>query len=264
MNYNICPRCGTENESEYTYCKNCGTLLSTVKETENGTYTNQNYSTPQPPVNGFQFGDITTEEMTLFIGKKSHNILPKFAKMEITNSKISWCWPVAILSLFFGALGASLWFFYRKMYKHAALLAVIGAVISILTTVLTGSVTPDLTEMFADVLESGDISAILNAFNNIPPSKAIIYTVSTLISDLSDIIVFILCGLFGYNIYKNHCIEKIKNYKMYQSNSPYYKLGLSSIGGVSGGMLALGFVIMFVTSNLSSLLTTLLLRLQSL
>lgn len=257
MNNNICPRCSTENEPQYTFCKNCGTPLNTAtNHTENNTYHTE-YKEPQFTGNAFNSGDISQEEMTLFVGKKSHEILPKFAKMEIFNSKVSWCWPVAILSLFFGVSGASLWFFYRKMYKPATILAIIGAVLTIATSVVTGIITPELTNMLNELLESGDINGILNAINSIPPSKLAIYTVFTLLNDIINLLTFILCGIFGFYIYKNHCIEKIHHFKVYQSESPYYKLGLSSIGGVSGGMLGLGIIIMIITANASSVITTL-------
>ncbi len=260
MSNNICPRCGTENEPEYSFCKNCGTPLNTAtNQNENNTYsntTNTNYTNPPVTNEGFNFGGITAEEMTLFVGKKSNEIIPKFAKMEVTNSKISWCWPVAILSLFFGASGASLWFFYRKMYKPATLFAILGAVLTVITSIVTGVISPDLTEMLNEVLESGDINAIINSFSNVSPAQMLIYTTTTFFNDMIEIVIFILCGLFGYHIYKNHCIEKIHNFKIHQAESPYYKLGLSSIGGVSGGMMALGIIIMVVVANISSIITT--------
>ena len=258
MNNNICPRCGTENESQYTFCKNCGTPLNTAKNSaENNTYReNADYTNSQFTNNEVHFNDISQEEMALFIGKKSPDILPKFAKMEFLNSKVSWCWPVAILSFFFGVSGASLWFFYRKMYKPATLLAITGAILTIVTSVITGIITPELSTILNNLLESGDINGILNSINSIPPSKLAIYTVFTLLNDIIKLLTFILCGIFGFYIYKNHCIEKIHSFKTYQSQSPYYKLGLASTGGVSSGMLVLGIVIMIITNNISSVITT--------
>ena len=142
------------------------------------------------------------------------------------------------------------------MYKQATLLAILGAILTIVTSVITGIITPELTNSLNYVLESGDINAILNALNSIPPSKVVIYTVFTLLNDLINLLIFILCGIFGFSIYKNHCIEKIHLFKMHQSQSPYYKLGLASIGGVSGGMLALGVIIMVIAANTSSVITT--------
>ena len=258
MNNNICPRCGTENESQYTFCKNCGTQLNSApNKTQNNTYReNFEYKNPQFTGNEVKFNDITQEEMSLFIGKKSHNILPKFAKMEFFNSKVSWCWPVAILSLFFGVSGASLWFFYRKMYKQATLLAVLGAILTIVTSVVTGSITPELTNSINYIFETGNINALFEMLNSIPPYKLALYIGTTLLNDIINILSFILCGIFSYNIYKNHCIEKIHRFKTYQSQSPYYKLGLSSIGGVSSGMLLLGVIIMIIAANTSSVITT--------
>lgn len=283
MDKKICSECGTENESDYIYCKNCGTLLTAAAkpaETENAETENrvpalefisqektepQEVPTVQPNNNtensGYTpnaapaAGGIPQEELALFIGKKSAVIMPKLIKMEITNSKVSWCWPAALLGFFFGPMGAALWFFYRKMYKTGALLAVIGAVVNIIVAALTfNTASADYTLLYRSIL-SGDLQSVLNAFSSIGSTSTLLDVIADVISSAADLVTCILTGLFGYYMYKEHCIKAINNFRMNISDRRYYTMGLASVGGVSGGMLAVGIICIIVVNNLTSAVT---------
>lgn len=309
MDRKICSECGTENESDYIYCKNCGTLLTSptkpaepenkqpehefIAETAPAPKTAPEFASqaaepkaeqssfrpapeaaepafsPAPPVYNTENGNtgyaqsgapspdgIPQEEIALFIGKKAAVIMPKFIKMEITNSKTSWCWPAALLGFFFGSMGAALWFYYRKMYKPAALLTVIGAVINIVTAALTfnsGSV--DFTALYRSIL-AGDAQSIINAFKTLGDSSTVLDFIATAISNAADLATCILTGLYGYYLYKEHCIKSINRFRMSIPDRRYYTMGLASVGGVSGGMLAVGIICMIVVSNLITVLTS--------
>ena len=278
MDKKICSECGTENESDYIYCKNCGALLAapakpaepepakaqTAPEPKAGQPSFQ----PAPPVYNTANGSagytpdsnpitdgIPQEELALFIGKKSAVIMPKLVKMEITNSKVSWCWPAAILGFFFGPMGAALWFFYRKMYKTGALLAVIGALINIIVAALTFNTTSaDYTLLYRSFL-SGDMQSVLNALSSIGSTSTLLDVIADVISSAADLVTCILTGLFGYYLYKEHCIKSINNFRMNISDRRYYTMGLASVGGVSGGMLAVGIICIIVVNNLTSAVT---------
>ncbi len=261
MDKNYCPNCSTENEVEYIYCKNCGTQLKFDKEpasTENKQYSqtapeqqpdfkNKSYSQSNG-YDGIDFNGITADEMTDYIGKNSNNILPKFAKMQITMSKISWCWPVAILSILLGPLGAAIWFFHRKMYKHATILTVIGALITIIVSIFSPSYSEEVIEALENALIASDIESVISIFSNIPTSEVIITYVVSLVEDIANLLTCIICGIYGYHWYKEHCISKIYEYRQLQTDARYYRFGLTSVGGTSGGMLALG-IILYCTIN---------------
>lgn len=308
MDRKICSECGTENENDYIYCKNCGALLTaapkpeneqpehkltaeaapapktvpestaqeTVPKTEQSSFrpapapeAAEPAFKPVPPVYNTENGNtgytqsgapapdgIPQEEIALFIGKKSVVIMPKFIKMEITNSKTSWCWPAALLGFFLGPMGAALWFYYRKMYKPAALLTVIGAVINIVTAALTfnsGSV--DFTALYRSIL-AGDAQSIISAFKSLSNSSTVLDLIATAISNAADLVTCILTGLYGYYLYKEHCIKSINRFRMSIPDRRYYTMGLASVGGVSGGMLAVGIICMIVVSNLITVLTS--------
>lgn len=265
-NINICPECGTENEAQYQYCKNCGTSLqSEIKKepeeqqppvvTAPPEHNEQNtYSTEYACIDG-----IPLEDVQVFIGKKSNEICPKFINMEITHSKNSWIWPPAILGFFFGPLGAALWFFYRKMYKHAFILAAIGAVIDLIKAVLTFNVTDTFTDAFINAFASGNFSDAISAIEgSLKDVNTISNTVATLIENLSTIATSVIVGIFGCYWYKNHCISKIKEFRTMNPDNNYYRLGLMSLGGTSGGMLALGIMLALGVDYVISFLTTIL------
>ena len=283
MDKKICSECGTENESDYIYCKNCGTLLAAPakpaaepqvqqtaeKASEHEFITQAAELQNKPPVqpvygtgNSGYMPDsnpitdgIPQEELALFIGKKSAVIMPKFIKMEITNSKVSWCWPAAVLGFLFGPMGAALWFFYRKMYKTGALLAVIGAVVNIIVAALTfNTASVDYTLLYRSIL-SGDLQSVLNAFSSIGNTSTLLDVIGNVISSAADLVTCILTGLYGYYLYKEHCIKTINNFRMSISDRRYYTMGLASIGGVSGGMLAVGIICIIVVSNLITAVT---------
>ena len=156
----ICKECKQENEPEYNYCKNCGNKLdSDVKIKEENTAQNINYSKYSNPFGDIGVEEISAEELSLFIGKKSNDILPKFQKMELTNSKISWCWPVAILSLIFGPFAGIVSGFIGGGFRALTVLwnpdSVFTAVACSISTFLAGL---DL------VVTLGTSSTLLNSF----------------------------------------------------------------------------------------------------
>ena len=287
MDKKICAECGTENESDYIYCKNCGAPL-TKTETEPELTENdpQTEASPQsgfessagaggytPPYSAPDYGaqyspyntytsyaieGIPAEDVAFFVGKKSAEIMPKFMKMEITHSKVSWCWPAAILGFIFGPLGAALWFFYRKMYKIALILLAMGTVFTFTTTALTYDTNSESIGSIFESITEGDENALLDAFENIGSSETVLDLVASGIEDLANLASCIVCGLFGFYEYKKHCVKSIKGFMQNGIDQRYYRMGLASLGGVSGGMLAVGIISMIVIQNIASTVTVIL------
>lgn len=258
---NICEVCQTENEPQYKYCKNCGHLL-TASENSNNQYTN--YNDGQTPYsNGIHINDfdgISAEEMALFVGKNSDKILPKFEKMQITNSKTSWVWPAAVLGFILGPLGSALWFFYRKMYKAAMIFVAIGAVVTLLTGVLAYAGGQTVPQSAVESFLAGDINKAIDEIEasgeNISETQKMLYNFGVLIDDTARVASGILAGLFGMYFYKKFCTEKITQYRISSPDTAFYKMGLSYVGGTSGGMLAVGIIIMFAIENIADFVMT--------
>lgn len=258
---NICEVCQTENEPQYKYCKNCGHLL-TASENSNNQYTN--YNDGQTPYsNGIHINDfdgISAEEMALFVGKNSDKILPKFEKMQITNSKTSWVWPAAVLGFILGPLGSALWFFYRKMYKAAMIFVAIGAVVTLLTGVLAYAGGQTVPQSAVESFLAGDINKAIDEIEasgeNISETQKMLYNFGVLIDDTARVASGILAGLFGMYFYKKFCTEKITQYRISSPDTAFYKMGLSYVGGTSGGMLAVGIILMFAIENIADFVMT--------
>ncbi len=223
--------------------------------TSQGGY-NGYYNPNQYTQNAYAYGNTYVEnidgipygEVASFVGKKADKYMPVFSKMEITSSKIGWHWPAAVLGFFFGPLGAALWFFYRKMYKHAAVLTAIGAAITVLSTlfIAPASFSP------ADLIDalSGDTAAL----ESIVEENSIGSQLASLLTDLADFACAVVCALFTHGWYKKHINRSIMKYRYSNVDPRYYQMGLMSIGGTSGGMLALGIGIMIFVENFASFL----------
>lgn len=289
---NICEICGTENESKYKYCKNCGNLLNAQSETATApqdftaqqtvhfenTATDNMQNSFNNELNGVagvqttqsgaaysnfgyftlnDFSGISSEEMASFIGKKANKFLPKFSKMELSGSKISWCWPAAVLGYFFGPMGSALWFFYRKMYKPAFLFSAIGAVLTILTSVLDFNTGSQLSVDFSQITDfSSLISAVQESLKSteLSTSGLILSYLSPAISGFASLASCLISGMFGMNFYKNYCKKRIVEYRSFVADQRYYRIGLASVGGTSAGMLILGIALYFATNEIVSLL----------
>ena len=184
--------------------------------------------------------------------------MPKFLKMEITRSKVTWCWPAGILGYLFGPFGAALWFFYRKMYKIALLLLAAGTVLSFTTAALTYDTNSESKSNIFESITEGDQEALLDAFENLGGSQTALDLLASGLNNLARLATCVLSGLFGFYAYKNHCVKSIKGFLQNGIGQRYYRMGLASLGGVSGGMLAVGIISMVVINNIASTITVLL------
>lgn len=276
-----CHECGTENEPQYEYCKNCGTPLKNQEDKKSSDKSgyNQNYNydytgqyaknSKQNFYNTYSIGGVVesidgvpTDDVIAYVGKKSYNIIPKFSKMELIGSKASWCWPVAVLSYLFGPLGAAIWFFYRKMYKIAFILVAIGLAVGVALSFVSGP-SPVYDDTYSGIIENslaeGNYSNILGTFGDLlsSPENVRIY-ISTAINTLIQILTMVFSGIYSYYFYKRSVISGINNYRLTNVDPRYYKMGLASLGGTSPGMAVLGVVIMIFANQIFDLVTVLL------
>ena len=279
MDKKICSECGVENEDDYVYCKNCGAPLVKSEpkaesdfignEAENKADTDGTQSGYTPPYGetqgspyntytSYAIDGVPAEDVAFFVGKKSAEIMPKFLKMEITRSKVTWCWPAGILGYLFGPFGAALWFFYRKMYKIALLLLAAGTVLSFTTAALTYDTNSESISNIFESITEGDQEALLDAFENLGGSQTALDLLASGLNNLARLATCVLSGLFGFYAYKKHCVKSIKGFLQNGIDQRYYRMGLASLGGVSGGMLAVGIISMVVINNIASTITVLL------
>lgn len=244
-----CTKCGTPNEADYRFCKNCGTPLVSSNAAAGPAPIN-NTADPSAGANPeFAIDGITAEEFGLFIGKKAHEIFPKFVSMHLTGSKVSWCWPAAILGFLFGPMGAAFWFLYRKVYKPGAISLLITVLLTILRAISTGLISVNVSDAVVNFL-AGDSSALQPLLE--ASLFGLVFSVMvSVISFIASLLAVVIPGMYSYHLYKEHCIKEITNYKQKQSSNPYYKLGISSLGGTSGGLVFLGIIIVSLTAALA-------------
>ena len=270
MNNIICHECGTENESEYCYCKNCGAALKSDTENNNqynnsqnnNSKFNQGYSNYSQNTYNQTFildaiEGVPSEDMAAFAGKNFHQIMAKFTKMELAGSKVSWCWPAAVLGFLFGPLGAAIWFFYRKMYKAAVIFMAIGIVFSAAVGIIAGPITDkDFLQGAVESYYSGDYEGFYNGVGELLRSEDTVRSIAASVLDSAvSIATMIVAGMFGFYFYKRHAVRSINRYRDMSVDPRYYKIGLASIGGTSSGMAFLGVAILILVPNLLSWLT---------
>lgn len=260
MNMRICEVCKTENEAEYKFCKNCGNKLedSQAEFYENKAEIRMEEN-PQETASEFNFGGVSGDELGAFVGKKQEELLPLFVKMTQSGRRVSWCWPGAILGFLLGPIGSAIWLFYRKMYKKAAIFSLLGVAVSFLVAVIDSTYVGAFDEFYAAFLKvqnEAEADKIIESLGSaFPYDSLIMIFISGSITSAASICSGIFTGLYGLYWYKNHCIEKISAYRMLQADPRYYKMGLSAIGGTSGGMLAVGIIVYYVVGVLSSYIT---------
>ncbi len=253
----ICNECGTENEEKYEFCKNCGRVLKTEKTQQNPFANNAPYGQYANGYNGYmdmpEIEGIPTDEVAAFVGSKAPKIIPKFAKMQMTASKTSWCWSVAILSYLFGPMGAAFWFLYRKMYKIAIIFFAIGIVLSSASTFASSYSyegetqgeeveTLDIYDAF-DAYLSGEIT-LEEYYDSISGATAEDGVV-TMLSNVLNIATLIITGIFAYHWYKKHMVKKVYRVRSANTDLRYYHFALSTVGGTSGGAVVAGVGICF-------------------
>ncbi len=252
MENNVCNYCATVNELKYKYCKNCGNGIIVEGEKNKRTQSEEFDNNSVDNINELDEDTIlgvSTEELAAFVGKKANKILPRFKKMNMSNSEISWCLPPAVLGFLFGPLGAACWFLFRKMKKPAFVLVAIGLLLNgffgfgIIVAdiiILTERLLLEGMDSLAFVLKEWLVSQFFTAFN---------------VSAFVSVLCAAVCGCFGFHYYKNHCVKRIIKYRNLQADLRYYKMGLASIGGVSGMNAVVGVVIMIVILSIPELIS---------
>lgn len=288
----ICPECGEENGSEYKYCKNCGALLdvgSGETEQKDGQPAqdaqygadNQNnggsggaYGAGSGSFNGYNgsgfYGNIPlidniegvpSNEVAAFVGKKAPKILSVFSKMQFTGSKLSWCWPAAILGLLFGPFGTAIWCFYRKMYKIGLVLMAVGIVFSMgfaYADRVSGNY-EETSEIISEIVGDSKEAKKADEPQALPNGmEQAVGRVAYYTREALTLATGILGGLFAFYFYKKFTVEKILEFRTRGAAPNYYALGLSVIGGTSDGMAVVAVLLMFAANSLSQLLMSLL------
>lgn len=246
----ICTECSTVNESDYKYCKNCGAALPLEQE-EREEPINTNSYYPSDTIEG-----ISVENMTCFVGKNNEKIIPQFARMEMTQKKTSFCWPVFILTFLFGLCGAAFWFLYRRMYKLGVVLLLLSLLFTAGTTMFTVDAMEGFIRDYFDVLENytataDDMQLQEDMLELLSSEEMVAVSSISNLLNAARMALSILGGLFALHIYKKFAARKIKSF-----GRPLSDMELYLAGGTSGGAAAVGIVLYYMVTIAAIMIMT--------
>ena len=251
-----CIRCGYENQDDYKFCMNCGAVLPQKDKTPY----NENFvckdDSSKVTDDIIDFDGVSATEMTAYVKTKANKILPKFYAMEKYKQKVSFCFPVFFLGLFFGLFGISMWCFYRKMKKLGLISLVLGLVLFLADFLFNFNTTSQFIGGFAGLMrdylsnEAGFSEALVQAaFENLIAQydSSYIRIFSFINQYIGSFICPILIGMFGYHLYKNKAIKDIKELK---DACPEELLihEISLKGGTSKGLSAIPIIVYLLTT----------------
>lgn len=253
-----CYLCGTRNEPDYRFCKNCGAALGAPDGAPQNAApgTPPPYATPawQTP-DGTQadvFDGVGANEMQAYVGKNANRFLPVFTRMKQTGRRASWCWPVFVLGFFFGLIGQSFWFFYRKMYRVGLILAAVGVLLLGVQTAVTyrpavrayATVFSTAQDMAGAMFEGDEakldeiFDVIDDAIEDLAQAGGPVRTLTGLL----NLTAVVLVSVFAFYIYLRSAEQKIRQFTERNAAQGYDYYQIAALGGTSGGALALSIV----------------------
>ncbi len=258
----ICRVCGSENETGSKFCNQCGAATDEYasydrhKEeahNENGApYSpppqgefSQGVNNTQPnfatftfdPMGGLkaedEIGDgVTVGECAKFVKNNTPFYSRLFYQMHKTGrSRFS----------FVGFIFSGGWLLYRKMYKLGAVITAVLALL-IITQLYISTFYSDLILQLDEVVRS--TSPFYTSESSITPemflqsldTEDIVVLAVSYFASVGQIILRVLCGIFGNKWYRNHCIKKITQIKSAAGSKETADTQLQTKGGVNNAL----------------------------
>ena len=239
----VCPLCNTINESNYSFCKNCGNRLDS-ENSDSNTYTPPSFNSQYGNYNPFSMPEIEyseiekeidgvdTKKIEAFVGKKKKDyFLQRFIAMQRTGKKGFWNWPIALLGSLISFPFLSSWFFYRKMYKIGFIICSVFLAISCIVTFATFNETANLTTLLMEEILAGttDPTSLQNIINMNSSST---YSNISFFQSILSIGGTMFLGMMGNYFYKKHTVSTIKKIDLKIENAKdcdYAKKGTPNV-----------------------------------
>lgn len=251
-----CSRCGTMNEPEYVYCRNCGTPLQ-IKETPQqqethytpisyntiNAYATTNYSEIEPEING-----VDTKKLEAYVGAKNRDkIMGRFIIAHKTGKNVSWFnWVVFLLGMFLGLTFAASWFFYRKMYKVGMLICTISLALTVVVTAFNFSENSKFLRTEYNKVKDYSAEQILEY--EAPIKEA---TTADTLASVAEFGVVIFLSISAWNVYYKESTKRIKKLELsnFPNNNQFYQLaGMPSTAAAVLIPIAVLFLQSFIAS----------------
>lgn len=163
----------------------------------------------------------TVGEYTKYVGVKYYYYIPKFLKFAKQGSKVSFNIP----AFFF----PHIWFFYRKMPLHGAIVMIL----SLLTSI------PTLIEYFAEA------TGVLLVYNSG-------FAAFSLLCSILNWVITIFCAIFGNYLYYRKAKSDIDRIKAMNVDPVKLNYALGAKGGTSMLYVVIAFLVVFAISTVFS------------
>ncbi len=218
-----CGMCGTVYERDENACPECGTPnLARVGRQR------VQYDFLGGVPGDMDLGEgVTADEAKHFVFANTARYIPKFAANKM-GKKASWNWLAFLLPC--------PWFFSRKMYKLGAFIGAISVALDLFLFPAQKALNAFLPETMATYDEMFGI--VTDNIGKIG-KPAIILAAAAIIL---NIVLRIICGIFGDLFYRNHTISTLKTLK---TESEDLEEDMHKKGGVNFIMFVLGLVIVY-------------------
>lgn len=250
----FCPNCGAQNPAEEPTCLNCGTRL----------YNNPQYRSPYPPQvqlpdmthRVFQarpvpispeekIGENTVGDTAEFVQSSAARYIPKFYTMEKSGKKVSWNWAAFLFGPY--------WFFYRKLYTVGAVLLVLLALVSGLTSTPRAMEKTEALNTMMEQFYSGEISseAALTSYEQAYKDLVSLPEIAAYFG--ITFALHLLSGLFANYFYLQKAKKEVKTLRETCATQEEYRLKLFRRGGVSVLLCLLSVGIYYAATMLAGL-----------
>ena len=196
-----CHMCGTEYSKDNRRCPNCAAPnLSQIRG-----YAEFDFLGGVPA--DYKLSEnVTADEAKNFVAANPHRYIPKFAVLSQKN-KLSWNWLA-----FLFPCG---WLLSRKMYKKGIIVGLLSVIISLLSYPFNLSVSN------LGIIPAENYTQLAKEIYTHLPDIGIAVIIFALLGFLFDLILRVVCALFGDYFYKGYTISTISKIKAESSDVLY-------------------------------------------
>ena len=187
---------------------------------------------------------VPTEDVALFVQQDTTRYIQKF--FYIKGGKNKWSWA----AMFF----APYWFFYRKLYKHGAIIMALVLCLSLLSFLPpVERLMTDMTEYQAELeaLTEQNLSEeeLVNAFNELSVkaqeaiSNNMVGSAIIMGQSLSSALLSLFIGLNANKWYYKHIVKSIKGIRAKESSREAIQQQILKTGGIGFGATGLAILV---------------------